>query len=59
MSNYGTYFNTMYSYKIVGVALLAFRLSLVLPVVLPTLFSATGDNFSVIHVDYVDFVPEW
>ena len=24
----------------------------------PTLFSATGGNFSAIHVDYVDFVPE-
>ena len=23
-----------------------------------TLFSATGGNFSAIHVDYVDFVPE-
>ena len=25
---------------------------------LATLFSATGGNFSVIHIDYVDFVPE-
>ena len=27
-------------------------------VILATLFSATGGNFSAIHVDYVDFVPE-
>ena len=25
---------------------------------LATLFSATGGNFSAIHIDYVDFVPE-
>ena len=24
----------------------------------PTLFSATGGNFSAIHIDYMDFVPE-
>ena len=27
-------------------------------IILATLFSATGGNFSAIHVDYVDFVPE-
>ena len=26
--------------------------------ILTTLFSATGGNFSAIHIDYVDFVPE-
>ena len=26
--------------------------------IIATLLSATGGNFSVIHVDYVDFVPE-
>ena len=25
---------------------------------LATLFSATGSNFSAIHIEYVDFVPE-
>ena len=31
----------------------------ILPLVrkLATLFSATGGNFSAIHIDYVDFVP--
>ena len=30
----------------------------VVPLILATLFSATSGNFSAIHVDYVDFVPE-
>ena len=37
---------------------ICFKIYSLWSVKLATLFSVTGGNFSVIHVDYMDFVPE-